>query len=138
MATSHASGSSDVQQPIQGVWPTQDATGNRLHRAIGIAWWLQGQSAVKDQLDQFRVDIQIHTAGLDPVMDIFFRVQVSGNPGVLLTRDFLSAMVLAGLEEFRFLSLTGAVIEHPEVPCGSRCLGASWEAPDHWWHLPAV
>src|ERR1035437_5116151 len=47
-------------------------------------------------------------------------------------------MVLAGLEELRLLGFPGAVIEHPEVTCGSPCLWASWEATDFWWHLPAV
>src|ERR1017187_5599852 len=47
-------------------------------------------------------------------------------------------MVPACLEELRFLSVTSAVVEHPEVPCSSRSLWASWEAADLWWHLPAV
>src|ERR1035437_9006734 len=138
MPLSHSRGSADIPEPVQGVWPTQDAIRYRLHRAIRIARRLQGQSPVKDQLDQFRVDIQIHPAGLDPVVDILLRVEISGYAGVLLGRDLLAAMVLARLEELRLLGFPGAVIEHPEVPCGSRCLRAGWEAADLRRHSPAM
>ena len=123
MSASHACGSGHIQEAIQGVWPTQDAIRYWLHRAVGIAWWLQGQSPVEDQLDQFRVDLQIHAAGLDAVVDILLRVKVSGNAGVLLGRDFLAAMVLAGLEELRLLGFPSAVVEHPEVPAAVAASG---------------
>src|ERR1019366_8013807 len=99
MAMSHSGGSGDIQEPVQGVWPTQDAIRYWLHRAIGIARRLQGQSPVKDQLDQFRVDIQINAAGLDPTVNILLRIEISSTPGVLLGRDLLAAMVLACLTE---------------------------------------